>query len=171
MSGNLFELRKDWLIPPTKNTTTATTSKPAIKIKPWAQEQPIPIATALQKVEQCGWRPNCPICKNTEKDWDGDHQIQFHQSNPQPLQAQTQDLQCPQTLSYKQAQNFQHSQSQTSDVPDRYSNQLKLYREWEEKVGRLNDKYCLDCFSDFELDSESDEGEEYRYEHKYEMLI
>ena len=36
---------------------------------------------------------------------------------------------------------------------------------------RLNDKYGLDCYSDSELDSESDEGEDYRYEHKYEMLI
>ena len=36
---------------------------------------------------------------------------------------------------------------------------------------RLNDKYGFNCFSDSELDSESDEGEEYRYEHKYEMLI
>ena len=36
---------------------------------------------------------------------------------------------------------------------------------------RLNTKYNLDCFSDSELDSESDEGEEYRYEHEYETLI
>ena len=30
---------------------------------------------------------------------------------------------------------------------------------------RLNKKYNLDCYSDLELDSESDEGEEYNYEH------
>ena len=35
----------------------------------------------------------------------------------------------------------------------------------------MNEKYGLDCFSDSELDSESDEGENYWYEHKYEMLI
>ena len=35
----------------------------------------------------------------------------------------------------------------------------------------LNEKYGLDCFSDSELDSASDEGENYQYEHKYEMLI
>ena len=29
----------------------------------------------------------------------------------------------------------------------------------------------LDCFSESELDSESDEGEEYKYEHNYETLI
>ena len=32
---------------------------------------------------------------------------------------------------------------------------------------RLNDKYNLDCFSD----SRPDEGEEYHYKHRYEMLI
>ena len=31
MPRNLFELRKDWPIPPTNNTTTATTSKPPHK--------------------------------------------------------------------------------------------------------------------------------------------
>ena len=77
-----------------------------------------------------------------------------------------QGLQCPQTQNYQQPPNFKHSQSQTFDVPDRYSNQLRLCREWKEKMGRLNDKYGLDCFSDSKLDSESDEGEEYRYEHR-----
>ena len=36
---------------------------------------------------------------------------------------------------------------------------------------RLNDEYNLDCFSDSELDSESDEGKEYCYKHGYETLI
>ena len=36
---------------------------------------------------------------------------------------------------------------------------------------RHNNKYGLDYFFDSELDSESDEGEEYRYKLKYEMLI
>ena len=36
---------------------------------------------------------------------------------------------------------------------------------------RLNSKYNLDCFSDSELDSESDEGEKYKYEHGYETRI
>ena len=77
----------------------------------------------------------------------------------------------PPDQNYQKPQDFQCSWSQTLDVPDRYSNQLKLHREWEEKMEMLNDKYGLDCFSDSELDSESDEGEEYRYKHKYEMLI
>ena len=68
MSGNLFELRKDWLIPPTDNTVTATISKLPIKIEPQAREQPTPTAAAPLKAEQCGWGPNCPICKNMEED-------------------------------------------------------------------------------------------------------
>ena len=44
-------------------------------------------------------------------------------------------------------------------------------RLWEAETERLNDKYNLDCFSDSELDSKSDEGEEYCYEHGHETLI
>ena len=51
MSGNLFELRKDWLIPSTNNTVTATSSKPPVKIEPQAQEQPTPSVAALPKAE------------------------------------------------------------------------------------------------------------------------
>ena len=50
-------------------------------------------------------------------------------------------------------------------------NMTKTRQLWEAEMERLNDKYNLDCFSDSELDSESDEGEEYHYEHRYETLI
>ena len=43
-------------------------------------------------------------------------------------------------------------------------NMTKATQKW-------NSKYNLDCFSDSELDSESDEGEQYCYEHGYETLI
>ena len=112
----------------------------------------------------CGWGLNCPICKNLEEDWDGDHQKQIQQ----PQQPQ---MQYPQSENYQKLQNFQRSRSQTFDAPDRHSSQLKLCREWEEEMERLNNKYGLDCFSDSELDSESDEGGEYRYEHNYEPLL
>ena len=49
VSGNLFQLRKDWLIPPTNNTITATNSKLPIKIEPQEKEQPTLSATAPQK--------------------------------------------------------------------------------------------------------------------------
>ena len=57
------------------------------------------------------------------------------------------------------------------DVSNCYPSQLKLCKQWEEEMERLNTKYNLDCFSDSELDSESDEGEEYKYEHNYETLL
>ena len=90
MSGNIFELRKDWPIPPTNNTITATNPKLSIKIEPQEQDQPTPNATAPPKPEQCGWGPNCPICKNAEEDWDGEHQKQLQQTN---TKTQAQDTQ------------------------------------------------------------------------------
>ena len=71
MSGNLFELRKDWPIPPATNTTNATNSNlPVIKVEPQGPEQSNP-NSIVPKPEQCRWGPNCPICKNAEEDWDG----------------------------------------------------------------------------------------------------
>ena len=66
MLGNLFELRKDWPIPPT------STSNPPIMIEPQSQETATHHAIITPKVEKCGWGPNCPICKNIEneeEDW------------------------------------------------------------------------------------------------------
>ena len=101
MSGNLFELRRDWPIPPTP--TNITTSKSPIKIDLQTQEQVTPTATAAPKAEKCGWGLNYPICKNVEEDWDGDHQKQFQQNVPStmPQQPQMQGLQCPQTQNYQ----------------------------------------------------------------------
>ena len=56
--------------------------------------------------------------------------------------------------------------------PDTLSpNMTKTKQQWEAEMERLNSKYNLDCFSDSELDSESDEGEQYHYEHGYKTLI
>ena len=74
---------------------------------------------------------------------------QVQAQNPQ----HTQDYQVP--------QNPQPTQTQSFDVPDRYTEQICLRREWEEKMERLIEKYGLDYFSDSELDSESDEGKNY----------
>ena len=85
MLGNLFETRKDWLIPPNYNndnninTAIATSLTPPIEIEPKPKEQP----TTSPIEEKCGWGPNCPICKNIEEDWDGDRQKQL-QWHPQP---------------------------------------------------------------------------------------
>ena len=82
-----------------------------------------------------------------------------------------QDSQQPQTQDYEVPQNLQCTWTQSFDIPDRYAKQICLRREWEEKMEKLNEKYGLDCFSNSELDSKSDEGENYRYEHKYETVI
>ena len=84
MLGNLFEARKDWLLPPKHiddATSTANTSslKPPIKVEPKIKGQP----STSPKAEKCGWGPNCPFYKNQEEDWDGDHQKQL-QTQLQP---------------------------------------------------------------------------------------
>ena len=57
------------------------------------------------------------------------------------------------------SQNTQHPQS--FDVPDRYSEQIRLRREWEEKMEHLNEKYNLGYYSSSESDSD------FAPEHKY----
>ena len=183
MSGNLFELRKDWPIPPANNTMTTIDPKPQVKIEPQEPNQQNTSAVT-PKPEERGWGPNCLICKNAEEDWDRKHQKQFQQpdtnaqtNTQQKFPFQTQDMrqawvqnsQC--TQDYKAPHNPQPTQTLSFNVPDQYVEQIQLRREWEEKTERLNKKYRLDFFSDSELDSESDEGKNYRYEHKYETLI
>ena len=68
-------------------------------------------------------------------------------------------------------QDPQPTQTRSLNVPDKYVEQIHLRRELEKKMQRLNEKYNLDCFSSSELDSESDEGEDYRFQHHYETLI
>ena len=73
----------------------------------------------------------------------------------------------PQNLKYQEPQSSQKS-TQEAQL-GKYPTQAK--KQWETEMERLNSKYNLDCFSDSELDSESDEGEQYQYEHGYETLI
>ena len=77
---------------------------------------------------------------------------------------------CP----FCQAQEKQGDNPQQRPLPKLQAqkpNMTKTRQLWEAEMERLNDKYNLDCFSDSELDSKSDEGEEYCYEHGYETLI
>ena len=77
---------------------------------------------------------------------------------------------CP----FCKTQEKQDENPQQRPLPDPQSqkpNMIKTRQLWEAEMERLSDKYNLDCFSDSELDSKSDEGEEYHYEHRYEMLI
>ena len=107
-----------------------------------------------QLIEKCGWGPDCPFCKNQEKE--DDKSLQHQKTSPQPK------LQKPQAR-----------QPKTLNVPTdtKYPSQTKTKQQWEAEMERLNSKYNLDCFSDSELNSESDEDEQYRYEHGYETLI
>ena len=72
-----------------------------------------------------------------------------------------------QNLNYQKPQSTKKS---TQDVHlGKYPSQAK--KQWEAEMERLNSKYGLDCFSNSELHSESDEGEQYQYEYGYETLI
>ena len=96
--------------------------------------------------------PDCPFCKNQDKeDWDGKHQDQLQQkTSPQP-KVQRPQAKCPLNL-----------QKPGQEVPiGKYPSQTKTCQQWEAEMERLNTKYNLDCFSDSELDSESDKGEQY----------
>ena len=146
MSGNLFEER-NWVLPRDYlaiegKKEDATVAKPPPKEEPKTEEQ-----ISNQKEEKCGYGPNCPFCKAQKKDANPPHlqeQMEDHQQKPLPkLQAKR-----PKTL-----------------------NITKTKQQWEEKMERLNAKYNLDCFSDSELDSKSDEDKRYHYEHGYETLI
>ena len=79
ISGNLFEERKDWVLPPNyldnnaRGTTSVTSPKPPIKEEPKTEKQ----SSTSPKAEKCGWGLNCPFCKNQEEDWDGNCQKQL----------------------------------------------------------------------------------------------
>ena len=155
MSGNLFEDR-NWLFPPNnldngnenktenepKIVTSVTSPKPPIKEE---EEEP---KTNDQSTKKCGWGPGCPFCKSQEEK---EEQIKVQQWKMSP-KPKLQKLQArrPKTL---------------------ILNMTKAKQQWEAEMERLNSKCNLNCFSDSELDSESDEGEEYHYEHGYETLI
>ena len=144
-SMNPFEARADWPVPP----------MPAPTVKVEKTELPswvvaIPHAMVLPKPqnnrsaeEKCTWGLHCPICKKEEEDgtedWNSDQQRNHHPLNPQ--------------------------HPQTYDVPDWYSEQIRLRREWDEKMEHLNEKYNLDYYSTSESDSD------FELEHKYETLI
>ena len=109
----------------------------------------IPHAMVMPKQtgEKCTWGLHCPICIKEEEegmeDWNGDRQ-RDQPKNQHP-------------------QNAQHPQSY--DVPDRYSEWIRLKRERDKKMGCLNEKYGLDYYSSLESDSD------FESEHKYEKLI
>ena len=165
MLENLFEDR-NWLLPKNylatenknENATSITSPKLSLKEEPKIGEQSI----ISPKTDKWGWGPDCPFCKNQDKeDWDGKHQKQLQQKTLPQLKVQRPQARCPLNL-----------QKPDQEAPiDKYPGQTKTCQQWEAEMERLNTKYNLNCFSDSELDSESDEGEQYRYKHGYETLI
>ena len=149
MSGNLFDDR-NWLLPPnyldnTKENKTENELKAMTNVtnpKPQIKEEN---KTDEQPIEKCGWGPGFPFCQSQE-------------------QKEEQGKMQPQNLSPKTKQ--QATRPKTLSL-----NMTKAKKQWEEEIERLNSKYNLNCYSDSELDSESDEGEQYCYEHGYETLI
>ena len=165
MSGNLFEDR-NWLLPKnylatenkSENATSISSPKPSLKEEPKIGEQSL----ISPKTEKYGLGPDCPFCKNQDKeDRDGKHQNQLQQKTlPQP-KVQRPQARCP-----------LHLQKPDQEAPiDMYPSQTKIHQQWKAEMERLNAKYNLDCFSDSELDSESNKEEQYHYEHGYETLI
>ena len=146
MSENLFQDR-NWLFPPnylknkTKNEPKATTNITSPKTQIKEEES----NKNEQPTEKCGWGLGCPFCKSQEQKEDqGKEQQQKLSPNAKQQAAR------PKTLTL---------------------NISKAKQQWEDEMERLNSKYNLDCYSNSELDLESDKGEQYRYEHDYEILI
>ena len=143
MSGNHFEDR-NWLLP--KNYLVTENKKEDTDVasaRPPLKKEPKAEEQATSpKTEKCGWGPDCPFCKSQKKEEESKQQQKLSPNIPRP-QAKR-----PDTLSLNRTR-----------------------QQWEAEMERLNSKYNLDCFSDSELDSESNEGEQYQYEHRYEILI
>ena len=136
------------------------TMKIRLKVNPRTQQVSQPLDPQLKKrnsppiqeeefkandQEKFSWGPDCPFWKSQKNEQENKPQQQKTLPKIQKPQAKR-----PNTLNL---------------------NMIKAKQQWEAEMKRLNEKYNLDCFSSSELDSESDEGEQYCYEHAYETLI
>ena len=112
---------------------------------PIKEEEP---KTNEQSTEKCSRGLGCPFCKSQEEK-EEQYKVQQQKMPPNP-KLQKLKARRPKILNL---------------------NMTKAKQQWEGEMERLNSKYNLHCFLDSELDSESDDGEQYRYEHGYEALI
>ena len=133
MLGNLFEDR-NWLPPEnylaTENKNESMTVVTSLR-PPLKEEPKMDEQVNSPKAEKCRWGPHCPFCKSQKKEEENKQQ---QKTSPNVLRPQAKR---PNTLSL---------------------NMTKTKHQWEAEMERLNSKCNLDCFSDSELDSESDEG-------------
>ena len=118
-STTLFEARADWPMPPTETPTVKMEKAevpPSVASIPHAMVLPKPQNNRPVE-EKCTWGQHWPICKQEEEDaedWNGNRQeTKSQQRNHYP-------------------QNPQHPQ--TYDIPDRFSQQIGLQKEWNEKM-------------------------------------
>ena len=131
MSGNLFQDR-NWLLPPnylenkTENEPKATTNITSSKLQMKEEGS----NKNEQPMEKCGWGPGCPFYKSKE-------------------QKENQGKEQQEKLSPKAKQHVARPKTLNQNI-------TKAKQQWEEEMERLNSKYNLDCYSDSELDSESD---------------
>ena len=148
MSGNLFEDR-NWLLLPnylSNDNENETESEPKNTASVTSPRPPIKeeeVKTNDQ--EKCNRGPDCPFYKSQKKEEEN-----------KPHQQKT-------------LAKIQKPQAKRPNILN--LNMTKAKQQWEAEVERLNEKYNFNCFSSSELDLESDEGEQYHYEHGYETLI
>ena len=104
--------------------TSISSPKPSLKEEPKIGKQTI----ISPKIEKCRWGPDCPFCKNQDKeDWDGKHQNQVQQkTSPQPK------VQRPQA---RQPLNLQKP-DQEAPI-EKYPSQTKICQQWEAEMERL----------------------------------
>ena len=142
-SKNLFETRKDWPFP----STAAPTPAPTIKTEEPPKIAAIPHAMVMPKqaTEKCSWGLHIALfAKNEEEheeDWDGDLQNQPRMQSQKTISVPNHRVTNTLSHSHKCFQCPQLQKSQQSfDVPDRYAEQIKLRKEWEERIKHLNGK-------------------------------
>ena len=151
-AGNLFKDR-NWLLPLNyldNGNESKTENEPKIIAGVTSPRPPIKEAeepkTNNKATEKCGWGPDCPSCKSQKEE---ESKAKQQKTSPKP-KLQKPKARRPKTLN---------------------QNMTKAKQQWEAEMERLNSKYNLNYFSDSELDSESDKGEQYHYKQGYETLI
>ena len=124
-STNLFNARASWPIPTIEAPTVIKMEKAEEKIPPRVPAIPHAMVNKppQSKAEyMCGWGLHCPICTK---------------STPNPKAESSDDKQDNLQRNYY-PQSPQYSTSY--DIPDKFSQQLKLEREWNERMEQLSDK-------------------------------
>ena len=153
---NTFIARASWPILPNETSTAIVIKTEKAEARTPPKLAAIPCAMVnkppqSKAEEMCGWGLYCPICtKSTLKPKEGSFR-----------RLEWQETRHLQRNYYPQSPQY----SPSYDILDRFSQQYKLEKEWNERMEHLNDKYNLHYYSS------SDSYLESELEHKYETLI